>query len=100
MAYFEDIILEAQREYPEARAIVMIGSGINEMDASGEEKIRELNQRLGELGVTLMFSGLKYQVMKLLILSGLVEEIGREQFFSDKRTALETLVKRFDCSQP
>ncbi len=99
VAYFEDIILEAQREYPEAKAIVMIGSGINEMDASGEEKIRELNERLGELGVTLMFSGLKYQVMKLFILSGLVEEIGRERFFRDKRTALETLIKQFDCRQ-
>lgn len=97
VAYFEDIILEAQREFPEAKVIVMIGSGINEMDASGEEKIRELNQRLGELGVTLMFSGLKYQVMKLLILSGLVEEIGRDRFFSDKRTALQALATRYDC---
>ncbi|MDJ0880480.1 MAG: SulP family inorganic anion transporter [Gammaproteobacteria bacterium] len=100
VAYFEDIILEAQREYPEAKAIVMIGSGINEMDASGEEKIRELNQRLSELGVTLMFSGLKYQVMKLFILSGLVDEIGRDRFFRDKRTALDTLIKQFDCTSP
>ena len=57
VAYFEDIILKALRKFPDAKAIVMIGSGINEMDASGEEKIRELNQRLGELGVKLMFSG-------------------------------------------
>jgi len=95
VAYFEDIILEAQREFPDAKAIVMIGSGINEMDASGEEKIRELNQRLCALGVKLMFSGLKHQVMKLLDVSGLVAEIGEDRFFSDKKTALKALTTQY-----
>ena len=98
VAYFEDIILKALRKFPDAKAIVMIGSGINEMDASGEEKIRELNQRLGELGVKLMFSGLKYQVMKLLDVSGLVEEMGRDRFFSDKQTALKVLTAQYGTS--
>lgn len=95
VAYFEDIILKALRKFPDARAIVMIGSGINEMDASGEEKIRELNQRLNELGVKLMFSGLKHQVVKLLDVSGLVDEIGRDHFFSNKQTALQTLTAQY-----
>lgn len=98
VAYFEDIILKALRKFPDAKAIVMIGSGINEMDASGEEKIRELNIRLGELGVKLMFSGLKHQVMKLLDVSGLVEEIGRDCFFSDKQTALKALIAQYGTS--
>lgn len=95
VAYFEDIILKALRKFPDAKAIVMIGSGINEMDASGEEKIRELNLRLEELGVKLMFSGLKHQVMKLLYVSGLIEEIGRDCFFSDKQTALKVLTAQY-----
>jgi len=95
VAYFEDMILEAERKFPDVKAIVVIGSGINEMDASGEEKIRELNQRLGELGVKLMFSGLKHQVMKLLDVSGLIEEIGKENFFSNKKAALETLTAQY-----
>jgi MFS superfamily sulfate permease-like transporter len=98
VAYFEDIILKALRKFPDAKAIVMIGSGINEMDASGEEKIRELNQRLAELGVKLMFSGLKHQVMKLLDVSGLVEEIGKDRFFSDKQTALKALKAQYGKS--
>ncbi len=95
VAYFEDIILEAQREFPHAKAIVIIASGINEMDASGEEKIREVNSRLEELGVKLMFSGLKYQVIKLFILSGLVNELGKDRFFSSKEAALKTLSEEY-----
>ena len=95
VAYFEDIILEAERKFPDVKAIVVISSGINEMDASGEEKIRELNDRLSELNVKLMFSGLKHQVMRLLDISGLVDEIGRDRFFSNKQTALKVLTEQY-----
>ena len=98
VAYFEDIILKALRKFPDAKAIVMIGSGINEMDASGEEMIRELNLRLEEQGVKLMFSGLKHQVMKLLDVSGLIDEIGKDCFFSDKKTALKKLTELYGTS--
>ena len=99
VAYFEDIILEAEREFPDAKAILVISSGINWMDASGEEKVRELNDRLNELGVKLMFSGLKHQVMKIFILSNLVNELGEDRFFSSKETALETLMKEYDADK-
>ena len=98
VAYFEDIVLEAHCEFPRARAILIVGSGINEIDASGEEKVREVAKRLREVGVTLMFSGLKHQVMRLFLQSGLVENLGREAFFSDKETALRTLGERYRTS--
>jgi sulfate permease, SulP family len=43
VAYFEDIVLEAIAEFPKTRAILIIGSGINEIDASGEEKSTRLH---------------------------------------------------------
>ena len=95
VAYFEDIILEAQREFPEAKVILIIGSSINEIDASGEEKVRELNKRLDQLGVKLMFSGLKFQVIKLFIRSNLVEELGRDRFYTSKETALKALTEEY-----
>ena len=100
VAYFEDIILEAQREFPNAKVILIIGSGINEIDASGEEKIRELNMRLHQLGVKLMFSGLKHQVRRLLEAGGVVEQLGRDAFFPDKETALLMLLHRYDANGP
>jgi MFS superfamily sulfate permease-like transporter len=95
VAYFEDIILEAHSEFPRAEVILVVSSGINDIDASGEEKVREVAKRLRKVGVTLMFSGLKHQVMQIFVRSGLVEELGSEAFFIDKRTALQVLSERY-----
>ncbi|MDZ7804841.1 SulP family inorganic anion transporter [Thiohalophilus sp.] len=96
VAYFEDMILEALSDFPRARAILVIGSSINEIDASGEEKVREIARRLKETDVQLMFSSLKHQVMQVMQSSGLVDELGEDAFFADKQTALETLEERFN----
>ncbi|MCG6969316.1 MAG: SulP family inorganic anion transporter [Gammaproteobacteria bacterium] len=98
VAYFEDMILEAHREFPLARVILVVGSGINEIDASGEEKIREVARRLREVGVELMFSSLKHQDLQVFERSGLVDELGRGSYFADKQSALEALSARYDGS--
>lgn len=97
VAYFEDMILEAVSEFPQAKTILVIGSGINMVDASGEEKVREVGKRLKEVGVQLMFSGLKHQVMSVFQKSGLVTELGDNVFFSDKQTALQTLWQKHEA---
>jgi MFS superfamily sulfate permease-like transporter len=96
VAYFEDMVLEALREFPEAKAVLVVGSGINDMDASGEEMVRELANRLkDELDVKLLFSGLKHQVLNVFIDSGLVEEMGEDSFFSNKQLALDYLAGKY-----
>jgi len=96
VAYFEDMILEAHADFPKAKAILVVGSGINEIDASGEEKIREIVDRLKSVGVRLYFSSLKNQVMRVFEVSGLIEELGRDAFYADKETALKTLQGSYD----
>jgi MFS superfamily sulfate permease-like transporter len=100
VAYFEDILLEALAEYPEARAILVIGSGINEIDATGEEKVRELAPRLRKIGVKLVFSGLKQQVRTVFQRGGLIELLGEESFFADKERALQALSERYGTGAP
>jgi len=100
VAYFEDIILEALSDFPKAKAILVVGSAINEIDASGEEKVREVAERLQQRGVKLMFSGLKHQVRSLLERAGVVELLGREAFFPDKETALRSLCMTYgECTE-
>jgi SulP family sulfate permease len=95
VAYFEDIILEAHSKHPNAEVILVVGSGINDMDASGEEKVREVAKRLREVGVKLVFSSLKYQVWKIFVKSELVDELGMDSFYPDKQTALKSLCDRY-----
>jgi MFS superfamily sulfate permease-like transporter len=94
VAYFEDIILEALARFPKTRVILVIGSSINQIDASGEEKVREVIKQLKDAGVELYFSGLKHQIVSVFERTGLIAEYGAEHFFSNKETALETLLER------
>jgi len=96
VAYFEDMILEAHADFPEATTILVVGSGINDIDASGEEKIREVAKHLREVGVNLVFSSLKNQVMRVLEESGVVKELGTYAFYASKETAFNALKTAHD----
>jgi MFS superfamily sulfate permease-like transporter len=99
VAYFEDIVLEATADFPQARVILVIGSSINEIDASGEEKVREVAKQLRDAGIELYFSGLKHQIMSVLERTGVVDELGRDRFFPNKEIALSTLLERYDSGR-
>lgn len=94
VAYFEDIVLEARARFPKAHTILIIGSGINRIDASGEEKIRELAQSLRQGGVSLAFSSLKKQVREVFEAGGLIALLGKENIFDTKEQAMQTLLVR------
>lgn len=94
VAYFEDMVLNAHAKFPKAKTILIIGSGINSLDASGEEKIREVAESLKKVGVKLAFSSLKFQVVRVMVEAGLIDTIGKENFFASKEVALETLCQQ------
>ncbi|MDI6745860.1 MAG: SulP family inorganic anion transporter [Rhodocyclaceae bacterium] len=98
VAYFEDMVLEALARFPNARAILVIGSGINEIDVSGEEKVRALAERLAKVGVTLYLSGLKRQVMEVLERAHISEVIPPERMFKSKDQALQILMARYGAT--
>lgn len=94
VAYFEDSILEAHSKFPQAKTILVVGSGINSIDSSGEEKIRDIATSLQEVDVSLAFCSLKNQVKQVIRKSGLIDDLGEESFFNDKETAVSTLLKQ------
>ena len=91
--YFEDVILEQAAQHPQARYVLVVGDAINELDASGEEMIRHLVQRLRENGVTMVFSGLKRQVLSVMEQTGLYEHIGAPHFYRTEEHALEAIAQ-------
>lgn len=98
VSYFEDAILGALAESPSARYVLVVGDGINELDASGEELIHHLVHRLHDNGVTLVFSGLKKQVLEVMQRTDLHAYIGEENFFRTEDQALAAIYKRLEAS--
>jgi len=95
VSYFEDMMLEALRRFPEAKAILLIGSSINEIDVSGEEKLRDIARRLEQSGVKLYLSGLKNQVMEVLVRADIHDILPPERIFRSKEQALRTLLRQY-----
>lgn len=95
-AFFEQAVMRAISQFPQAKAVLVIGNGINQIDATGEEKLRALASDLQLAGVTLMLSGLKKPVRAALARSGLDAILGRENLFVSKEIALEALKRRYD----
>jgi len=93
VSYFEDAILEAVAHAPKAKYLLVVGDGINEVDASGEEVIRLLFRRLEDRGVTMIFSGLKHQVVTVLERTGLYAEMGERNFFRTEDMALDSVYR-------
>jgi SulP family sulfate permease len=98
VSYFEDAILEAAAENPNAHYLLVVGDAINEIDASGEEVIHHLVQRLNANGVVMLFAGLKKQVLDVMQATGLRDEIGEQRFFATAEQALEKIYARDEYS--
>jgi SulP family sulfate permease len=91
VAYFEDAILEAVADNPKAPYLLIVGDGINEMDASGEEVIHHLVERLRGNGVTVVFSGLKKQVIDVMRATGLLDHVGQANIHATADLALASI---------
>jgi SulP family sulfate permease len=94
VAYFEDTILEALADHPKAKYFLVVGDGINQLDASGEEVIHHLVSRLKDAGVTLVFSGLKKQVLDVMRATGLFDLITQANIFATEDQAIAAIYER------
>jgi len=94
VAYFEDTILEAVANKPSAKYLLVVGDAINQLDASGEEVVHHLVERLRETGVELVFSGLKKQVLDVMRNTGLFELIGQQNIFATEDQAIAAIYER------
>jgi SulP family sulfate permease len=89
--FFEDAILEAAANKPNAKFLLVVGDGINQLDASGEEVIHHLVERLRSIGMTMVFSGLKKQVIDVMRHTGLFDLITQSNIFANEEQAFEAI---------
>ena len=88
-SYFEDKIQERIALRPELKFIIVVGDGINQVDATGEEMLAHLAERLHATGIEVLFTGLKKQVMDVFVRTGFYDRLGAGVFFRTEEQALD-----------
>ncbi len=91
VSYLEDQVLETVRAMPELRHVLIVGNGINELDASGEETLAGLVGRLREQGLGVSMSGLNDVVIDAMRRTGLLAKIGEENIHRNAGRAIENI---------
>ena len=94
VSYFEDTILAAVADRPNAKFILVVADGINQLDASGQEVLEHLIERLGTNGITMVLSGMKRQVLQVLHRTHLIEHLGTDNIFATEEMALDAIYDR------
>ena len=99
--YLEDKVLEYITEKPDLMHILIECSGINDIDASGEDALSILIDTVRGSDREISFCGVKEVVSDVLIRTHLMEKIGVENIYPDAGTALNTVHRRIheqgDC---
>ena len=72
---------EAFAQLRDTHALILSMRGVPHIDMSGLEAIKRLHEQLHQRGTMLMFAGVHKNAMRMMERAGLVEEIGRENFF-------------------
>jgi len=87
--YFNDTILDRVASKPDLKFVIIDAEGINEIDATGEEMLHELDKRLQSVGIELLVARAKKQIMDILTRTGFVDTMGKERFFRLRTHAFE-----------
>jgi MFS superfamily sulfate permease-like transporter len=90
-SYLEDKITEIMRNRRDLRHIIVVSNGINDIDASGEETLSLLVDRIRSAGVDVSFSGVNETVLEVLKRTYLSEKIGEDHLFPTMEKAVASI---------
>ena len=65
---------------PELKVLIIDGVSIREVDASGDEMLREYFKRLAESGIKVLFTRIRAPVLEIFKRSHMWDEVGKENF--------------------
>ncbi|MCK5541371.1 MAG: STAS domain-containing protein [Desulfobacterales bacterium] len=92
--YLEDKVLEYIVKKPDLLHILIESSGINDLDASGEDALSILVDTVRGSYREISFCGLKEGVLAVLKRTHLIDKIGEENLYPNSRRALESIHKK------
>jgi SulP family sulfate permease len=87
-SYLEDKIMELMRAKAWLKHIIIVSNGINDIDASGEETLSLLVDRVRSAGVDISMSGVNESVMEVLKRTFFREKIGEDHLYPTMEKAI------------
>ncbi len=93
-SYLDEQVAKFRTERPELRYILLDARGINDMDASGEEALAMIVERLRAANLGFAMCGIKGQVMAVMERTHLIDRIGVENLYPDTESAVADIVAK------
>nr|WP_321513805.1 SulP family inorganic anion transporter [uncultured Pseudodesulfovibrio sp.] len=87
-SFLEDQITDRMMGNDQLRHIIIVANGINDMDASGEEALSLIVDRVRAAGLDISLCGVNEAVMAVLERTHLLEKIGKDHVYSTMETAI------------
>jgi SulP family sulfate permease len=80
VAFFEEQLQKMLAATPNLKVLIIDGVSIREVDASGNEMLRDYYRRLTESGIDVLFTRLRAPIMEVFHRSHMFDDIGKENF--------------------
>ncbi len=93
-SYLDEQVAKFRTEHPDLRYILLDARGINDMDASGEEALAMIVERLRAANLGFAMSGVKGQVMAVMERTHLIDRIGMENLYPDTKSAVADIITK------
>jgi len=90
-SYLEDSIRGIIETKKTLKHIILVSNGINEMDASGEEMLSLLVDRVRSAGLDISLSGVNEAVLKVMKRTHLLEKIGQDHIYQTTEQAISNI---------
>jgi MFS superfamily sulfate permease-like transporter len=90
-SYMEDQIRERRKSKKRLKHIIMVANGINDIDASGQEALSFVVDRVRRAGMDLSMSGVNETVMAALKRTHLASKIGEKNFYPNMKSAVNAI---------
>ena len=90
-SYLEDQITGITLSKEKLKHIIIVANGINDIDASGEEALSLIIERIRSAGLDISLSGVNESVLKVLKRTHLFEKIGADHIYPTMEKAICTI---------
>jgi len=87
-------VAKFRTEQPDLRYILLDAKGINDMDASGEEALSLLVDRVRSANLGFAMCGIKGQVMDVMERTQLLDKIGKENIYAGTEDATARIIEK------